>query len=99
MAKMTQTGKITTKGGDALSAAEIDQLASEAEEGYDLSNARRQRLGRPSLGPGTSPKVSFRASRTLYEAARARAAREGRSISDLARRAIERYVAGNGERS
>lgn len=96
MAKLSPNPRRVKQTEHALSPAEVDNLANEAESGYDLSVARRRRLGRPSLGPGASPKVSFRTSRTLYEAARDRAAREGRSISELARRAIEQYVAGSG---
>lgn len=69
-------------------------LAAEAERGYDLSQAARREGGRPSLekGEGSSPRVSFRTTRTLYEAARTRAAAEGRSVSALARDAIARYM-------
>jgi type I restriction enzyme, R subunit len=96
MAKLTTGGgeESVAKGGDVLTEREIDALAAEAETGYDLSHAARRRSGRPSLGSGVSPRVSFRASPTLYQAARDRAAREGRSVSDLAREAVERYVAG-----
>ncbi|HEY3112049.1 MAG TPA: CopG family transcriptional regulator [Chloroflexota bacterium] len=95
MAKVTarRGERMRTKGGDALTEQEIEALAAEAEAGYDLSRARRQRSGRPSLGEGVSPRVSFRASPALYQAARDRAAREGRSVSELAREAVERYVA------
>jgi predicted HicB family RNase H-like nuclease len=94
MAKLASQAnrKTTTKQGDVLTDADIESLAAEAEGGYDLSQTKRQRLGRPSLGSGVSPRVSFRTSRTLYEAARERAAREGRSVSELAREAMERYV-------
>jgi hypothetical protein len=85
--------RLTTGEGDRLSAADLEDLAREAEAGYDLAPARRRRLGRPSLDSGRSPRLSFRASRGLYEAARARAAREGRSVSALVREATERYVA------
>ena len=70
-----------------------DELALEAERGYDLSNAERQLVGRPSLGEaGTSPRLSFRLPPELYRVARQRAEEEGRSISDLAREAVSRYV-------
>jgi hypothetical protein len=91
MANMSK--RMATKSGDVLTAAEIEALAVEAEAGYDLSQARRRRLGRPSLESGVSPRVSFRTSRTLYDAAQRRARREGRTVSELAREAMERYVA------
>ena len=70
-----------------------DALAAEAERGYDLSKAKRRRVGRPSLaGQGPSPRMSFRTSPDLYRAAQKRAKKEGRSVSDLAREAVARYV-------
>ena len=82
-----------TRGGDTLSEGDIEQLANEAEAGYDLEDSVGRRLGRPSLGRGISPRVSVRLSPALYEAARQRASRDGRRVSDVAREAIERYVA------
>lgn len=81
------------RDGDELDDKTIEALAAEAEVGYDLALAEPRRTGRPSLGEGVSPRVSFRASPTLYRAAQERAAREGRSVSDLAREAVKRYVA------
>ena len=83
-----------TRARDALSERVIEALAAEAESGYDLSGARRQKVGRPSLESGVSPRVSFRTSRTLYVAARKQAADEGRSIGELAREALENAVRG-----
>jgi hypothetical protein len=83
---------LRTKSGHALTAEEVDGLAAEAEAGYDLSRASRQYVGRPSLDTGVSPRVSFRMAQGLYEAARARAKREGRSVSQIAREAMERYI-------
>lgn len=71
----------------------IERVAREAERGYDLSKATR--VGRPSLtgDSGHSPRVSFR----LSDETRARAERvaqaEGKSVSQLAREALERYLA------
>ena len=90
--------KVKAKNPKAKSGKEItpkvaDALADEAERGYDLSKARRRRVGRPSLaGRGNSPRMSFRTTPELYRAAQKRAKEEGRSISDLAREAIARYV-------
>jgi predicted HicB family RNase H-like nuclease len=52
--------------------------------------------GRPSLtGARTrSPQVSFRAPGELRAQAEARAAREGKTVSQLAREALERLLAG-----
>src|SRR5690348_4497529 len=93
MAKIGEGAHYRSRGGDSLSEAEIEQLADEAQAGYDLEHSIGRRLGRPSLGQGVSPRVSVRLSPALYEAARQRASREGRKVSDVAREAIERYVA------
>lgn len=92
MAKMNET-TLKSSSGATIDSAAADALAAEAEHGYDLSTARPRRVGRPSLGPaGTSPRVSFRATPELYQAAKRRATKEGRTISDLAREAVDRYV-------
>lgn len=51
--------------------------------------------GRPSLtAPGTrSPMLGFRVPASLRAAAERRARREGRNLSELAREALERYLA------
>lgn len=85
---------VRTSGGDLLTEADVEALADEAEAGYDLSKARWVGGGRPSLGRrGTSPRIGFRASPELDEAARRRAKAEGKSVSAMAREAVERYVA------
>jgi hypothetical protein len=82
-----------TKSGEEITPEIADALAAEAERGYDLSKAQRQRVGRPSLaGTGASPRLSFRTTPDLYRAAQRRAKEEGRSVSDLAREAVARYV-------
>ncbi|MFG2071736.1 ribbon-helix-helix protein, CopG family [Nonomuraea maritima] len=52
------------------------------------------RPGRPSLtGEGAhSPRVSFRVPEELRERAKARAEREGKSVSALAREAFEQFL-------
>lgn len=93
MAKVKPARKPKTKAGVDVDRRLTDALASEAERGYDLSKARRRRVGRPSLaGRGQSPRVSFRATPDLYRAAKRRAKKEGRSLSDLAREAVARYL-------
>jgi CRISPR-associated endonuclease/helicase Cas3 len=85
--------KPKTKAGAEVDRQVVDALASEAEQGYDLSKARPRRVGRPSLGGrGASPRVSFRTTPELYRAAQRRAQEEGRTVSDLAREAVARYV-------
>lgn len=94
MAKVRSDETFITKTGEVLDSKAIDELAEEAERGYDLSKAERILVvGRPSLGDsGASPRLSFRAPPDLFDAARLRAEREGRSISDLAREALTRFL-------
>ena len=88
-----KTGPPITKGGTVLTDEEVQRLADEAEAGYDLTKARR--LGRPSLDGAQrhSPHVSFRAPAELRAKAEARATREGKTVSQLAREAFEKYLA------
>ncbi len=47
---------LRTRGGTKLTKKVVDALAEEAERGYDLTNAKRVRMGRPALGDaGVSP--------------------------------------------
>lgn len=83
-----------TRSGTVITEELAEQWAEEFEkEGLDPSKVERRYVGRPSLGPaGHSPRVSFRVPPDLYKAAWARADKEGRSLSDLAREAFNRYM-------
>jgi hypothetical protein len=74
------------------------------KDGTRLTNERAHEIaeetlgrsrGRPSLtgATETSPRVSFRIPEQLRRTADERARREGRTVSDLAREALERYLA------
>lgn len=91
MAKVTKKAK---RSGTVITDAIVEDLAREAEAGYDLSRARRQRVGRPSLGAGVSPRLQFRVPPDLFAAAQRRAHKEGRGVSEVARDALRRYVEG-----
>lgn len=85
--------KIRTAGGDELSEEDIEALADEAERGYDLDKAIKVTVGRPSLGTkGASPRVQIRVDPDLAKALRARAHKEHRSVSEIARTALREYV-------
>ena len=63
--------------------AEVDSRPSVAKPGR----------GRPSLGgKGRSPQVTFRAPPSLRAQAEERAARDGKTVSQLAREAFEMYL-------
>lgn len=84
---------LKSKGGAELTPNAINRLADEAEAGYDLDRATRRRRGRPSLGPaGESPKVQIRLDVDLANALRKLAAKENRSLSEIARSALREYV-------
>ena len=82
----------TTKQGTPITEELADEMAREAEAGYDLTRARR--VGRRSLAgsTGRSPRLNFRVTRDLYDDATERAEREGKTLSELARDALEHYV-------
>lgn len=83
-----------TRSGLVITEKIAEQMAEEFEkEPPDPSELRRRYVGRPSLGKaGHSPRVSFRVPPDLYKAAWARADKEKRSLSDLAREAFSRYM-------
>ena len=85
--------RLTTASGEVLTDEDIEALADEAERGYDLDKATKVTVGRPSLGAnGTSPRVQVRVDPDLAKALQARARKEHRSISEIARTALREYV-------
>ncbi len=87
------------KDGTRLTPTLEEQLAQEAEAGYDLSKARRVDLrpGRPSRGQpaGESPRVAVRVPQGVYELAKKRANAEGRTLSTVLRELLAQYAAGD----
>lgn len=83
-----------TRSGMVITEEIAEQMAEEIERNPpDPSELERRYVGRPSLGPaGHSPRISFRVPPDVYKAAWARADKEGRSLSDLAREAFNRYL-------
>ena len=86
---------LTTRGGTKLKKRSVERLAREAEQGYDLTKAKAERVhpGRPSLAEGESPRISYRVAHAVFEEAQARAKAEGRTLSEVARDALQRYLA------
>jgi hypothetical protein len=79
--------------GNLIDSDYIDKVSLEAEVGYDLDNLAPTRIGRPSLSDaGDSPQVRFRLSAATRAEAAALAAREGKTLSQLARDAVEAYL-------
>jgi hypothetical protein len=81
-----------SKSGIPITDELAERLADEAEAGYELTPAKR--LGRKSLSgtAGNSPRVNFRMTAELQSRAQARAEREGKTVSEIAREALEHYV-------
>jgi predicted HicB family RNase H-like nuclease len=73
--------------------AEVDQLADEAERGYDVEQIlARRRGGRPPRGAAAGTVESVRLDPDLKRELLLRAARDHTSVSDIIRRAIGEYL-------
>jgi CRISPR-associated endonuclease/helicase Cas3 len=83
---------LRTVQGEPITDEMLEALAAEAEAGYDPATMRPRKAGRPSLGSGTSPRVQFRVSPSVYQEAQEQARAEDRTLSDLARALLEDYV-------
>jgi hypothetical protein len=101
MAKVNKKDKETeeelrwvTDSGKVITEKVAEEMAEDFEKNPpDLSTWKRRYVGRPSLGPnGLSPRVSFRVPPELHKAAWARADKEGKSLSELAREAFNRHM-------
>jgi predicted HicB family RNase H-like nuclease len=89
----TEEGYWILKGGTVLTPELEERWTKEFEEGLDPSTFRAVRVGRPPLdGERVSERITFRIPPDLYDAAMAKADKELRSISNLAREALKRYV-------
>jgi hypothetical protein len=80
--------------GNLIDSDDIDKVNLEAEVGYDLDDLVPARIGWPSLSDaGDSPQVRFRLPAATRAEAAALAAREGKTLSQLARDSVEAYLA------
>jgi hypothetical protein len=86
--------RLKTKSGKTLSRDRAEKLAEESERGFDLGKATSEHAkgGRPALEKGESPRISYRVGDTLYRRTRAKAKAEGRTVSEVARAALEEYM-------
>jgi Ribbon-helix-helix protein, copG family len=91
----TKDGEWVTKGGTVVTPEVEERWSEECEEGFELSTFTRVRVGRPPLdGERVSQRISIRIPPDLFDAAQAKAERERRSLSNLTREALQRYVEG-----
>lgn len=83
-----------TSGGMPVDEAVIDHLVEEAERGYEDSQIRTGRRGRPSLGGEPARTVHVKVEPELFMALSQRALDEGATPSAVLRRALRIYLAG-----
>jgi predicted HicB family RNase H-like nuclease len=73
--------------------ADLNQLADEAEHGYDVEQVlARRRVGRPPRGAAAGTVESVRLDPDLKRDLLLRAARDHTSVSEVIRRAIGEYL-------
>lgn len=100
MAKMKKRPKLkdgewVTKSGAVVTREIEERWSKECEEGFDISTWTRVRVGRPPLdGERVSQRITIRVPPDLFDATQAKAEKEKRSISNLTREALQRYVEG-----
>lgn len=83
-----------TKSGRPVDDELIEQLAREAEDGYDVNEivSRRRKRGRPRLGPAPSTVESVRLDPELKERLARRAEADGVAVSEVIREALRRHL-------
>jgi hypothetical protein len=81
-----------TRSGKVLTDTDVEAMADEAEQGYDVDALKARRRGRPLLGSAPAEVVPVRLEPALKEAVDARAEAEHLSTSELIRRALRKYL-------
>jgi len=83
-----------TRSGTPITDEFIDQLADEAEAGYDVDQviARRNKRGRPRLGAAPSTVESVRLDPELKDQLVRRATDEGIPVSEVIRQALRNHL-------
>ena len=83
-----------TKSGEPIDDDLIEELADEAEVGYDVEEviARRGKRGRPRLGAAPSTVESVRLDPELKERLARRAEAEGVPVSEVIREALRQHL-------
>ena len=95
MPKSMSAGSIRTKSGVVLTKTDLDLLAAQASN-MDLTGWK-PRPGRPSLSANKgatehSPRIDVRVPQTLHRRVVDRAAREGKTVSQVVRVMLESYA-------
>lgn len=83
-----------TKSGRPVDDELIEQLAREAEDGYDVDEivSRRGKRGRPRLGTAPSTVESVRLDPELKERLARRAEEDGVAVSEVIRQALRHHL-------
>jgi hypothetical protein len=79
------------RSGRVLTEEVVEQIASEAEAGLDVSKLRR-RPGRPAMGSGPAEGLPIRFEPELRQALEQRAKADGVSAGEVVRRALRKYL-------
>lgn len=91
--KDTKIGPDVDLDAEHLTDVTGEPITEASTEAYTEQRSATRERGRPSLGSkGSSPSIAFRIPPELREQAEAIAAREGRTISAIAREQLEHYV-------
>lgn len=80
-----------TSGGKPITDEEIERLATEAEEGYELARLN-PRGGRPRMGSEPAEVMPVRLDPVLRQALEERADADSTTLSEIIRRALRRYL-------
>ena len=83
-----------TKSGEPITDQMVEELAEEAERGYEPGQLRSRRRGpgRPPMGEAAKVVDSVRLEPALRAAAAQRAEKEGTTVSEVIRRALREYL-------
>jgi hypothetical protein len=92
--KPAHASKLRTRADTELTAEYEQQLAADAERGFDPGELAHRRAGRPSLSgsSGHSSRLGLRVDDDTYESIRRLAELQHRKVSDIIREAIHRYL-------
>jgi hypothetical protein len=83
----------TRKDGTPITDDVVEQLAEEAERGYEVDDLlRRRRGGRPAMGSAPAAVESVRLDPELKRDLLLRADKDGISVSEVIRQALRSYV-------
>lgn len=81
-----------TASGKEITEELVEELAGEAEAGYDVDETLRRRGGRPPIGSGPASVESVRLEPELRRALAERARGDRETTSSVIRKALRRYL-------